>query len=103
MRDLFQAMERVSGQKTPVRSLLSWLLFGIAGVQEVYARITGKPVLLSLAAVRVMAVSPGASSFRKMSGGSSIYRFDLLRKTLEKRDICLETVSKIGISRENMG
>ena len=59
MRDLCQAMEHVSGKKAPTRSIPSWFLFGIAGAQEVYARITGRPVLLSLAAVRVMASDYG--------------------------------------------
>ncbi|MHB1757832.1 MAG: SDR family oxidoreductase [Leptospirillum sp.] len=80
MRDLFQAMERVSGKKAPVRSLPSWLLFGIAGIQEAYSRITGKPVLLSLAAVRVM----GSDYGRQFSSEKVRREFDLTFRSVEE-------------------
>ena len=92
MRDLFQAMERVSGKKAPVRTLPSWLLLGIAGVQEVYSRITGKPVLLSLAAVRVMRSDYG----RQFSSEKVRREFDLTFRSVE------ETLAdELGWFREN--
>jgi dihydroflavonol-4-reductase len=39
------------------------LLYGIAGVQEVYARLSGKPILLSLATVRLMAQEADRTRF----------------------------------------
>ena len=55
MRDLIPLIGRVAGVKTPVRSIPMPVLYGLAGMQELYARLSGKPVLLSLATVRLMA------------------------------------------------
>jgi len=53
--ELFPVLERVSGVKAPTRRLPLSALYGIAAIQEGYARLTGRPVLLSLASVRLMA------------------------------------------------
>lgn len=55
MRELIPLVGRVAGVKTPTRSIPVPVLYGLAGVQELYARLSGKPVLLSLATVRLMA------------------------------------------------
>ena len=55
MRDLIPMIGKVAGVRVPTRSIPMLMLYGIAGVQEVYARITGKPILLSLATVKLMA------------------------------------------------
>lgn len=55
MRELIPLIGRVAGVKTPTRSIPMPLLYGLAGLQELYARLSGKPVLLSLATVRLMA------------------------------------------------
>jgi len=55
MRDLIPLIGRVAGVETPVRSISMPMLYGLAGMQELYARLSGKPVLLSLATVRLMA------------------------------------------------
>lgn len=52
MQDLLQATERVSGIPAPQRRLPRALLTAIAVVQEAYARLSGRPVLVSLATVR---------------------------------------------------
>lgn len=52
MRDLLGSMERLTGIKAPTMPIPTALLWVLAAIQEAYARITGKPVLLSLAMVR---------------------------------------------------
>lgn len=52
MRALFALMEKVSGKVASQRSIPRWLLWTIAAGQELYARVTGRAVLLSLATVR---------------------------------------------------
>lgn len=54
MREVMQAYETVTGVKAPKRSLPAALLWAIASIQELNARMTGKPALLSLATVRTM-------------------------------------------------
>lgn len=51
MRNLMAAMAQVTGIPAPTRRLPRALLTAIALVQEAYARLTGRPVLLSLATV----------------------------------------------------
>jgi dihydroflavonol-4-reductase len=55
MRDLIPIIGKVADVAVPTRSIPMFALYGIASVQEVYARITGKPILLSLATVKLMA------------------------------------------------
>ncbi|AJC19620.1 SDR family oxidoreductase [Pandoraea pulmonicola] len=55
MAGLLQAMEAVSGVPAPRRKLPRVMLYAIAFAQEAYARLTGRPVLLSLATVQNMA------------------------------------------------
>lgn len=59
MAGLLQAMESVSGVPAPRRKLPRTMLYAIAFLQEVYARLTGRPVLLSLATVNNMAADYG--------------------------------------------
>jgi len=54
MRELIPMIGRIAGVATPKRMLPLPLLFALAGMQEIYARITGKPILLSIATVRLM-------------------------------------------------
>lgn len=54
MRELVPLLARVAQVKAPTRVLPVPLLWALASVQEVYARITGKPILLSLSTVRLM-------------------------------------------------
>lgn len=59
MARLLQAMEAVSGVPAPRRKLPRAMLYAIAFLQEAYARLTGRPVLLSLATVNNMASDYG--------------------------------------------
>lgn len=55
MRELIPVVGKAAGVPTPTRQLPLALLYAFAGVQELYARLTGRPVLLGLAAVRLLA------------------------------------------------
>ncbi len=55
MADLLPLVERVSGVAMPKRRLPYGLLYTLALAQELYARVSGKPVLLSLATVKLLA------------------------------------------------
>ncbi|WP_211461761.1 SDR family oxidoreductase [Collimonas silvisoli] len=54
MRELIPLIGRIAGVATPKRMLPLPLLFALAGLQEIYARLSGKPILLSIATVRLM-------------------------------------------------
>ncbi|MFJ4086688.1 SDR family oxidoreductase [Pseudomonas psychrophila] len=54
MRHLVPALGRIAGVKTPVRQVPTPVLYALAAVQEIYARLTGKPVLLSMATLRLL-------------------------------------------------
>ena len=55
MPELLARMEKVSGVKAPTRRIPIGLLFVIAAGYEAYARVTGRPILISLASVRLLA------------------------------------------------
>lgn len=63
MRELMPLIGRVARVATPTRALPVPLLYALAGAQELYARLTGKPILLSLATVRLMLKEAGRSRF----------------------------------------
>lgn len=54
MRELVPLLGQIAGVKTPTRLLPVPVLFALACLQELYARISGKPILLSLSTVRLM-------------------------------------------------
>lgn len=54
LHELIPLLGRVAGVATPKREMPMWALYVFAAIQELYARITGRPVLLSLATVRLM-------------------------------------------------
>ncbi|WP_432734335.1 SDR family oxidoreductase [Ralstonia solanacearum] len=63
MQELIPMLGRIAGVTTPKRSLPMPALYALAGMQELYARITGKPILLSLATVRLMAKEADRTRF----------------------------------------
>lgn len=63
MADLIPEVARIGGVSAPSRRLPFWLLYALAGGQEVYSRLTGKPILLSLATVRLMAQEADRSHY----------------------------------------
>lgn len=56
-------LEKVTGVKAPSRRIPMPALYGIAGMNEVWARVTKKPVFLSLSTVRLMAQEDGRTNF----------------------------------------
>ena len=54
---------KIANVKTPTRALPLPLLYALAAVQEMYARISGRPVLLSMATVRLMVKEAGRTHF----------------------------------------
>ncbi|NRR33950.1 SDR family oxidoreductase [Oxalobacteraceae bacterium] len=63
MQQLVPLLGQIAGVKTPARALPMALLYLLAAAQELYARISGQPILLSLATVRLMAREAGRSHF----------------------------------------
>jgi nucleoside-diphosphate-sugar epimerase len=55
MPELLAMVERASGVKAPSLRIPMGVLFAIAAGYEAYARITGRPVLISLASVQLLA------------------------------------------------
>nr|WP_294863539.1 SDR family oxidoreductase [uncultured Pseudogulbenkiania sp.] len=80
MARLLQMMESVSGTPAPRRNLPRVMLYAIAFLQEAYARLTGRPVLLSLATVNNMASDYG----RKFSAEKIRRRFGLGFRPMEE-------------------
>ncbi|MNG71456.1 3 beta-hydroxysteroid dehydrogenase/Delta 5--_4-isomerase [compost metagenome] len=63
MQQLVPLLGKIAGVQTPKRTLPLPLLYIIAALQEAYARLSGKPVLLSLATVRLMVKEANRSHF----------------------------------------
>lgn len=63
MRQLVPLLGKIANVKTPTRDLPLPLLYTLAAVQEIYARISGRPILLSLATVRLMVKEAGRTHF----------------------------------------
>lgn len=63
MQELVPMLGKIAGVKTPTRDLPLPLLYTLAVAQEFYARISGKPILLSLATVRLMVKEAGRTHF----------------------------------------
>lgn len=63
MRQLVPLLGKLAHVKTPTRELPLPLLYTLAAVQEIYARISGRPILLSLATVRLMVKEAGRTHF----------------------------------------
>lgn len=54
MQDFIPLLGKIANVKTPTKQMPLALLFIVASVQEAVARLTGKPILLSLATVKLM-------------------------------------------------
>jgi len=63
MAELLARLERSSGIKAPTKRIPIGLLFAIAAGYEAYARVTGRPILISLASVRLLARENDRSRF----------------------------------------
>lgn len=63
MHELIPLIGRVAGVKTPTRTIPLPLLYALATVQELYGRVTGRPILIGLAAVKSMAKEADRTRF----------------------------------------
>lgn len=63
MENLFLLLSHLTGVDSPTRKLPVKLLYLVGGAQELWARLTGKPALLSLASVRLLARENGRSHY----------------------------------------
>jgi dihydroflavonol-4-reductase len=63
MAELFALLEKVSGVPAPTRRIPLALLYTLAVFYEAYARITGKPVLISVASARLIMEQAGRSLY----------------------------------------
>ncbi len=63
MEELIPLLGEAGGMAVPTRKLPWPVLYLLACVQEAYARLSGKPVLLGLATVRLMAREAGRTRF----------------------------------------
>ena len=80
MRQLVPLLGRIAGVKTPDRQLPFPLLYALAAVQEVYARVTGKPILLSMATLRLMRREENRTCFNHLK---SVQELGLSFRALE--------------------
>ena len=55
MAELMPRLEAVSGVKAPTRAIPMGVLYALGALSELWARVSGAPVLLSLATVKLMA------------------------------------------------
>lgn len=63
MADLLPLIAEATGVKAPTRRIPLWLMHGLAAGYEVYARLTGRPVLLSWAMARTVATEDDRSRY----------------------------------------
>lgn len=63
MHELIPLVGRAANVKVPTRELPMFLLYAFAGIQELWARLSGKPVLFSLANARLLDKEADRSRF----------------------------------------
>ncbi len=63
MAELLPLVGRVANVRVPTQKLPMFLLYAVAGIQELWSRLSGKPVLFSLAAARLIANEADRSHF----------------------------------------
>ncbi|THU05129.1 SDR family oxidoreductase [Lampropedia puyangensis] len=83
MSELVPLLGQLCNVKTPRKTIPGPLLMVLAGMQEMYARITGKPILLSLATVRLMRKEANRTHFNHTKSEAELkLRFRPLEETL---------------------
>jgi len=63
MREFLAMLERITGVPAPRRAIPLPLLWPLAAVSEAWSRVSGRPVLLGLASVRLIAREAGRTRF----------------------------------------
>ena len=83
MGELVPVLGRIAGVKTPVRQVPLPLLYTLAAVQELYARMTRKPILLSMATLRLLVREAGRTHFNHSKSEQELgVRFRTLERTI---------------------
>lgn len=83
MKELMGHLGKISGVSGPKKELPYALLLVIAFANEVYARLTGKPVLLSLGSVKIMKKEEGKTNFSPLKSRTELgLEFRSLDETL---------------------
>jgi nucleoside-diphosphate-sugar epimerase len=97
MTDLLPLMGDALGVKVPHRRLPMALLYAIAGISEIRARITGQPVLLSWAVARAMASENERSHFSAAKSEAELgLRFRPIEDTLRDEVAWFRAQGMIG-------
>lgn len=100
MRELFSELAAVSGVPAPTMPLPLPLLYLIGGASELWARLTGQPVLLSLASVRLLARESGLSQFDHRKSERELgLRFRPVRETLAEEIAWYQANGYLGKSQ----
>lgn len=83
MQELIPLLSRAAGVTAPTRKVPAPLLYALACLQEIYSRLSGKPVLLSLSTVRLMLNEADRSHFDHSKSEHELgLRFRPLEETL---------------------
>ena len=83
MGELFQELERISGVRAPRWGVPRQLLYAIRAANEVWARVSGRPALISLATVRLMARERDRTRFHHRKSEQALgIRFRPVEETL---------------------
>ena len=72
MRELIPLVGRIANVQVPTRELPMFLLYAVAGIQELWARLSGKPVLFSLANARLLDKEADRSHFNHAKSGREL-------------------------------
>lgn len=97
MQQLVPLLGDIAGVKTPTRTLPLPFLYLLASLQEAYARLSGKPVLLSLATVRLMVKEANRSHFNHAKSERDLgLTFRPLEQTLQDTVTWLRNHHKPG-------
>ncbi len=84
MRELFALLEKVGGVKAPTRPVPQFMLYALAAGSEAWARITKKPILLSLATVRLISREADRTHFNPQKSKRELgLRFRPVEQTLQ--------------------
>jgi len=63
MRELIPLVGRLANVTVPTRELPLFLLYAVAGIQELWGRVSGKPILFSIANARLLGKEADRSRF----------------------------------------
>jgi nucleoside-diphosphate-sugar epimerase len=84
MKQLMQILESVSGVRGPTKQIPFRVLYVMALFSEIYARLSGRPVLLGLGSVKLLGKEAGKSTFDHSKSQSELsLQFRPVEETLK--------------------